>query len=437
VLKLLKPYLFQNLTTLFTLELYKNDISVLCDGAFKGLTELFRLNLAENNIESLEDNIFDDLTKSYKIGRVSLPVFPDYTDIRKDLFAQELIRTCSKFYIVPKFDGSLFVLSLIKKDTLEYSIIQDLLPKTSPRAWIENHLGIWCLGSKNCMFAKDQFDSRGVLSSIINSIEASYLSVHNFIQKVSLEVQEQDMLKYQNISLIFEAIDLIPNSFLTVDYGRAFCPFLCWVVWDGNFKHIIRPGNNLGNNLIHLNPVADITTVDSWDKVIQFKESAHLRLLDGSQIDEPEGYVVWLDDSNIGIKLKHPEYYVAHKPYSKKNSSMAKHIELSEEYAKLRIRLVNFKPKPPILDLVKQDIDKILELFLDNFKYLDSKKNWACYWKSNSDKINQILEDIESNIILYYPQFKNSVKDKGFAISMEYFDKRDGWFEYFLSKYLQ
>ena len=380
-----------------------------------------------------ETLLFDDQTKSYFIGRVSLPVFPDYTDIRKDPSAQELIKTCSSFHIVPKFDGSLFVLTLIKFNTPEYTIIKNLLAQTSPKSWIENYLGLWCIGSKSCMFAKDQFGEKGVLNTIINSINASYNSVENFISKVSLEIHTQNILTYQNISLIFEAIDLIPNSCLTVDYGRAFCPFLCWIIWDGNIKQIIRPGNNL----IHLNPIAEITTVETWDEVIQFKESAHSRLLEGSQIDEPEGYVVWLGDSNIGVKLKHPEYYVAHKPWSKKNANMASHIEFSEEYAKLRKRLVNFKPKPPIKDLVGNDIDQILNLFLDNFNYLESRKKWACYWQNNYNKINMILEGIESNIVIYYPQLKNSLKDKGFNISMDYFDKRDEWKEYCFSKYFK
>lgn len=377
--------------------------------------------------------LFDEFSQLYYIGRVSLPVFPDYSDIRKDPGAQELINTCTSFHIVPKFDGSLFVLALVKSNTPEFDIILSLLNQVSAKSWVKNHLGIWCFGSKSCMFAKDQFGDHGVLSTIINSIEASYNTIDNFICLVSKEVESQDMLKYSNISLIFEAIDLIPNSCLTVDYGRAFCPFLCWVIWDGNKKKIIKPEKNL----IFLYPVAQPTIVNTWEEVIQFKKQAHSRLLEGSQIDEPEGYVVWLGDSNIGIKLKHPEYYIAHKPYSKKNAHMAKHIEFSDEYAKLRTRLVNFKPKPPILNLLGNLTDKIVELFLDNFEYLKSRKDWACYWKNNSDKINVILEIMESNVTIYYPQFKNSLKDKGFTICMDYFDKRDNWKEYFLSKYLK
>jgi hypothetical protein len=289
------------------------------------------------------------------------------------------------------------------------------------------------------MFAKDQYGDRGVLSSILNSIEASYGDVENFIFAVSNEIKSNGFIDiYKNISLCFEAIDLIPNHVLTVDYGRAFCPFLCWIVWDGVKKNIIIP-----KNILYLNPVALITEVDTWDKVIEFKNQAHARLLEGSKVDEPEGYVVWFEnrDGNItlGVKLKHPEYYVAHKPYSKKNMEMAKKIEFDPEYSKLKLRLLRFKPKPPIAEIVGKNLDFVIDLFMDNYKHLNSKKNWAVRWKENLllKELNQILEIIETDIIAYYPQFKGYLKDRGFGMAMDYFEKRDGWRDYFYSKYLK
>ena len=288
------------------------------------------------------------------------------------------------------------------------------------------------------MFAKDQYGDRGVLSRIINSIKASYNSVNDFIEKISLEVEFNGFGDiYKSISLCFEAIDSNPTDELTVNYkGLSFCPFLCWIVWDGEKKQILLPDSKI---IQYINPIASITTVDTWEQVNEFKEQAHARLLAGSETDEPEGYVVWLGDTNIGIKLKHPEYYIAHKPYSNKHIEKAKQIEFSPEYSKLRTRLLKFQPKPPIIDLVDRDLDFVLDLFLDNYRYLNSKKNWACFWKElvNCSKINQILQSIESNIVVYYPQFRNSLKDRGFSIAMDYFDKRDDWKKYFYSKYLK
>jgi len=384
-----------------------------------------------------ETILFDSSKLEYYIGRVSLPVFSDYSDLRKDPGVKDILEnnTCDRFHIIPKFDGSLFVLALVKYGTPEHSIISKLLHLVDTKSYMSNELGIWCFGSKGCMFAKNQFEDRGVLSSILNSIKASYGDVENFISAVSDEIKSNGFIDiYKNISLCFEAIDIIPNPFLTVDYGRAFCPFLCWIVWDGVKKNIIIP-----KNVLHLNPVAPIVEVDTWDKVIEFKNQAHTRLLEGSEVDEPEGYVVWFGDTNLGVKLKHPEYYVAHKPYSNKNMEMARKIEFDPEYSKLKSRLLKFKPKPSIAELVEKNLDFIIDLFVDNYKYLNSRKNWAIRWKENSllKELNQILEIIETDIVVFYPQFKGTLKEKGFGFAMDYFEKRDEWREYFYSKYLK
>lgn len=386
-----------------------------------------------------ETILFDDSDLTYCIGRVSLPVFPDYSDLRKDPEVQNILlnKTCTQYHIVPKFDGSLFVLALIKSNSPQYKIISKLLHLIPKESYYLSEIGLWCFGSKGCMFAKNQYGDGGILARIIKSVKSSYGTIDNFIFKVSEEIKFNMFNDiYENISLCFEAIDSNPTNELTVDYKRSFCPFLCWVVWDGERKNIILPNQS---NSINLNPIAKITTVDSWDKVIEFRDLAHSRLLAGSESDEPEGYVVWLADTNLGIKLKHPEYYVAHKPYSKKNLEMAKKIEFDPEYSKLKLRLLKFRPKPPIKDLVEKNLDIVIDMFISNYKYLNSKKNWAIRWKE-PDLINElehVFELIETDIVVFYPQFKRSIKDKGFNLAMEYFDKRDEWKTFFFTKYLK
>ncbi len=385
-----------------------------------------------------ETILFDDLELKYYIGRISLPVLPDYINLRKDPCVQNIITngTCSEFNIIPKFDGSLFVLSLVKINTPQYEIINKLLHLVPKKSYYQNELGIWCFGSKGCMFAKDQNqDSNiGVLSRIINSITASYQSIDDFILKITDEIKlnmYNDL--YENISLCFEAIDSNPTDELTVDYKKAFCPFLCWIVWDGINKKIILP-----HNQIYLNPVASINTVDTWDKVIEFKNNAHERLLEGSELDEPEGYVVWFGNTNLGIKLKHPEYYIAHKPYSKYNKEMSKKIEFDPEYSKLKTRLLKFKPKPPIDVLIGENLELLHNLFLNNNEYLDSKKSWALRWKEPDllKKLNDILQLIENDIVVHYYQFKNSISNKGFTIAIDYFANKENWKNYFLQYFL-
>lgn len=383
--------------------------------------------------------LLDTKKSEYYIGRVSLPVFSDYLDLRKDPGVKNILESgsCSQFHIIPKFDGSLFVLALIKANTPQYDIVSKFIHLISPESYYSNEIGIWCFGSKSCMFSKNQYGDRGILKRIINSIKASYQTIDNFISKVYEEMKSNLFVDiYQNISLCFEAIDSNPTDELTVDYKKSFCPFLCWIVWDGEKKNIILP-----KNINYLNPIAEITTVDTWDKVIEFKNQAHSRLLAGSETDEPEGYVVWFEDSNgntnIGVKLKHFEYYAAHKPYSKKNMELAKQIEFYETYSKLKPRFLKFQPKPPIKDLVGKKLDFITDLFVDNHKYLNSKKNWALKWQKDVGlltELNEIVNSIEADIIVYYPQFKNSISNKGFNVAILYFEKRDEWKEHFFKK---
>lgn len=384
-----------------------------------------------------ETILFDSNKQEFFIGRLCLPVFPDYSNLRKDPSIQEIIKNnkCMQYHITPKFDGSLFVLALIKINSPQFEIISKLLHLINPNSYYSNELGIWCFGSKGCMFAKNQFNDYGVLSSILNSIKSSYNTIENFISKVSDEVKLNSFYDtYQNISLCFEAIDAIPHSLLTVDYGKAFCPFLCWIVWDGEKKKIILP-----NNIIYLAPIAEITTFDSWEKVIEFKNTAHSRLLEGSLIDEPEGYVVWFGDTNLGVKLKHQEYYAAHKPYSKKNLELSKKIEFDSEYSKLKTRLIKFKPKPKIIDIIDKNLDNIINLFLHNYNYLNTKKNWAIRWKDDNllKQLEKEFEIIETKITVFYPQFKSFMKNRVFSSAIDYFDKREEWKNYFCLKYLK
>lgn len=95
-----------------------------------------------------ETILFDSSNLAYYIGRVSLPVFPDYSDLRKDPGVQEILtnKTCTQFHIVPKFDGSLFVLALIKLNSPQYKIISKLLHLIPKESYFINEMGLWCFG---------------------------------------------------------------------------------------------------------------------------------------------------------------------------------------------------------------------------------------------------------------------------------------------------
>ncbi len=375
--------------------------------------------------------LYNKIENSISIARTSLPVFVDYSDMRKDPKADELIHSSSKFNVIPKFDGSLFVLTWIKKSNPEYENFIDIVSVAYPDSYQINDNGIWCFGSKGCMFAKNQLGDSGILKRIYNSVKASYGSIDNFLETVHKEIIEQGLDSNPNVSVCFEAIDVSPTDELTVDYGRAFCPMLCWVIWDGEEKRIILP-----ENITYINPVSPIYTFDTWEQVIEFKDKAHERLLDGSEVDEPEGYVVWIDKTNIGIKLKHPEYYVAHKPYSEKNIKKAKQIEFDPIYSKLKTRLVKFRPKPPIEDLINDNILDVNNIFILHKHLLTSRKDWAIYWKSQEHQINKILDILENNLTVYYPIYKNQIKNKGFKLAIKYFENSENS-ENFNQEYLK
>lgn len=374
-----------------------------------------------------ETIIFDKNTNTAHVLRVSLPVLVDYSVIKKDIFAMDEIKINEpgKFNVLPKYDGSLFVMALVKKNTPGYILlfqhIQSVHNNETKIPYIITDDGIWCLGSKNCIFAKNQmFEDNGVLNRIYTSIEASYKNINKFIDALTLTINQDVFAKnnWENISIIFEAIDSNTTNELTVIYDKSACPLLCFIVFDGINKKIILPDPVISQ---YLNPVAKIYSFDTWGQVLNFQSLAHTELLNGSFDYEPEGHIVWIANTNVGIKLKHQEYYVAHKPLSIKNISKSREIEFNSKYAKLKNRFSKFTLKPLIRSLFESDLIILFKLLSFKRQYLDTKKAWALYWKNNT-QIYGITESMENNICIYYPQYKNHLKMKHLAIALAFFD---------------
>lgn len=378
--------------------------------------------------------MFDKINKEIYIGRISLPVFVDYVNIQKDLLATDLINVNDEFVILPKYDGSLFVVSFIKLNSKEFNILMKLIDQVDSSSYVINNYGLWCFGSKSCMFAKNQNGNGGILSRIYESILGSYTNVEEFLEKIYLSLKNKNLLYYKNISILFEAIVKNPTEELTVDYDKSFCPLLSYIVYD-NDKKIIYPENEL-----FLKPYASKVRFNSWLDIMDYLKESHSKLLDGDMHEEPEGFVVWTVDKKsnyqIGIKLKHKEYYVAHKPDSHKNDAIE--IMNDEKYKNLRERLIKFKFRPKIDDIIKLEINKIYDILFDTRFYCVTRKDWALNWQSPL-KINQIFElfkDIESNLIIHYSFYKDKFTEKNiFSIIMNSFlelDNHDIFKKYFL-----
>ena len=246
----------------------------------------------------------------------------------------------------------------------------------------------------------------GALVQKIKSILGSYSCKDDFLNKVYQSLIEKNLLNYKNISVVFEAIIENPTNELTIDYNKSFCPLLCYIVFDVK-KKIIFPKNEK-----HLFPVANPKIFNNWGDVIQYKNQSHQKLLDGDMNEEPEGFVVWTLDENynqIGIKLKHLEYYAAHKPNNCKNILLVDEIQNEVKYIKLKERFIKFKYRPDIKDLINIDIIKIYNYLFDTRFYCKTKKEWAIVWKCNQIKINyinDIINIIEKKLLVHYSHIK-------------------------------
>lgn len=383
--------------------------------------------------------LYDDNNKEYYVCRASLPVFPDCCDTKKDKLASEYINDSSKFngeyHITPKFDGSLLVLSLIKKDSKQYELIKKILPETISKSWYENELGIWCIGSKNCMFSVN-YSNYSTLSKFLKSINASYNSFEEFILNITLQITENKYIEYDNISLMFESITNETSGELTVNYNKSFCQFLCYVLMNKNKeKRIVLPSDEK-----YINPRVNVKSVDTWKKVIEYKEVIYDKLLKGDEIEEPEGFVVWFGTTSIGIKLKYDEYYAAHKPESKNNITLYKELISNIKYANLIKRFSKISNKIPIKELISDDLDNLnnfleleynklsnLEFIVDNER--NNKKMWVLHLlKPDINElynvyVNSIISKIENEGYVNFSHL--SSKKQIFGIL--YYDNKNDW----------
>lgn len=380
--------------------------------------------------------LYDDNNKEYYICRVSLPVFPDCCDIKKDKSAFEYINDFSKFdgeyHITPKFDGSLLVLSLIKKDSKQYDMIKKILPETISESWYENELGIWCIGSKNCMFSVENH----TLSKFLKSINASYNSFEEFIQNITLQITKNKYIENDNISLMFESISNETSGELTVNYDKTFCQFLCYVLMNKNKeKRIVLPSDEK-----YINPRVNVKSFDAWKKVLEYKEEIYDKLLKGDETEEPEGFVVWFGTTSIGIKLKYDEYYAAHKPESKNNITLYKELISNIKYENLIKRFSKLSTKTPIKELISDDLDN-----LNNFLLLEYTKLSNSEFIENDERNNKKLwvfhllkPDINELYNVYVDSIISKIENEGYEhfshlsskkqiFGILYYDNKNDW----------
>lgn len=368
-----------------------------------------------------ETLIFDKLKKRFLIGRVSLPVMVDFNECnKKDPLAAECIHRCTKFTMLPKYDGSLFVLALVKKDTPEYDLLFNMLDKVPCESYRIDKYGIWAIGSRSMMFARNN-STCNILTSIIESIQCSYGNMDVFFEEMHKNITDIGLLESRYLSIIFEAINEKPYECLTVDYGKSFCPLLSYVVYDGITKKIVFPKASKY-------PYAKSFEYDNWKDVGIHMVESYYKMLQGDMNEEVEGFVVWCwyRDQQIGIKLKHQEYYYAHKPSDKNMFDDPK-------YNNFKKRLLLFKSKPSIEDITKPYITGIFNLISDLRKLITTKRNWVEHWNTHSFEEPFVL--MREKVSVHYSIGKRWSKGKAILInSFDHLNTLESFQKFVLSK---
>ena len=418
---------------------------------FEGMLKLFPQGLLNTSIE-YDDEDIQIVTVSYQDGmqifvgptrdyrgetlilckhpiiqkatllRGSLPVFPDYTSIEKDpqaaLFTREA-HALAKYVMTYKYDGSLFNMVFLPKDSGLYNIIQRLLTAKKVE-WMHSNLpsGLLMYGSKGRfgMNSSNPVKARGRAAIIgsYGSIEAFEQVVETFLLSCNLQ--------HSTLTLHFEAIDKIPSSELTVFYNRAFCPFFGYTVFTNSKKEFFLPDSH---SPFHSTPMI---VKNTWEEVMQEFKNQRDRLILGDTDLEPEGCVVHIFPQEAGptndalyepltqgqkrwypVKLKHDFYYVAHKPNKASNFDFVQELMHNPEYEKLRERLAKCREKPSVesllLPLTQGQSLVTFELFKSTVEASQTKREMAIFWNQpeNKAKTEELQKMCEHVLKEHYP----------------------------------
>lgn len=388
-------------------------------------------------------------------GRASLPVFPDLCRISidpkafpylidiweqcglrsswKEKFLEDGNKKDYKLRVTPKFDGSLFNLLWIPKSCSVFPLFNTLKNKAIGGSWVEHTKGLFILGSKGTIFAKNP-----VLQRCYNALSGSYGDISKFIEE-SYNWLVGSGLEEKQTTLHFEAIDAIPTVELTVYYGYAMCPFLGYTTLtettettdekvEKTYKkefQLVNSGN--GEYLRVRTPIHEFS---NWIEAKEFMSMEYHSLLHGSQTVEPEGYVVHIYDSEdrhiVSVKDKFQIYFTAHKPNSRSHIEHAKEIMNSDEFALVRERLAKFRAKPPIRSLIEEEVKWFIDTCRWNIENYSIQKDVAIYW--NRVENRKLITDkeilINTKVMEHYTHLKEKCIGKGFSVIMKAFQNR-------------
>lgn len=328
------------------------------------------------------DHLIKDPTSNELLPlRVSLPVSPETSQLRKFKSHAELypyVLPIKKYltaefseptvavessrynrcFVLPKVDGSLMNVSVVKDGSVQGEYIKALAQKHGladrGEFYREIEDRIYFIGTKLCLFASQ---ASTVVEPFKSAVLASYGSFRAFYDSIDSYV---DTLSWtETATVIFEAVPDHPYSGLTVDYGRNFLSHIATICYKEGKVGIQLPDSV---SAAHFSGVLPVEIPCSGEALEAYYGKKMEEALKGLVVDL-EGFMLAFTEPGGGLlymKLKFPWYYVAHKP--EMYQAEAERIYGDERYALIKDRLYSLKVAVSVA-AVKKNPRAVLEEF--------------------------------------------------------------------------
>jgi hypothetical protein len=355
-LKSAQPYLLVEVLNIYKfLEIYGYKVIRLSyrDGTQHGNGVILSYR-GEYIIHRMSDNTYHPL-------RVSLQVTPETRQMRKFnshssvyeylTYLKQYIPgeftspnkfttdTGAKCFVMPKPDGSLGVVFVVNKYSIQGEVLQLMKGKDiSGNYLVEVDDYLVAFGSKGCLFLSQ---TREYEEEFAASINASYGSVDNLAHLVVSYLKENFTVT-KTASVLFEMVPEHPHQGLTVDYGgNTFTTHLGTIIYDTEMKTSIKTILPDDDSKKFLQGV-EVTEIPCTHKdIAAYYEFMMKEALVGRVMDL-EGFMFAFRLSNgeiLYVKVKFPWYFAAHKPDT--NFEEAQKLATDPIYNIIRHRLVN------------------------------------------------------------------------------------------------
>jgi GTPase SAR1 family protein len=362
--------------------------------------------------------------------RLSLPVTPETSQLRKFHSHAELyhfVKPLQKYlagefteplykpdpktikynrcFILPKVDGSLMNVSVVKKNSIQGEYITHLVQQHDIKDFCKE-IGdnVIYIGSKSCLFATQ---ASSVIESFKDSIIKSYGSFDAFYEHINAYVY---LIPWEeSITVAFESVPEHPYWGLTVDYGRAFVSHLATIYYKDGKSNIKLPDEESAKYFKAAEKEELPCTAEAIEEYYVKKMDEALNGL----VEDLEGFMLAFTDPSgnlLYMKLKFPWYYAAHKPDI--HFREAERLYEDQKYAKIRDRLFNLQVAINASEIKKNPsivLDDLSKMFVESFSKIyitgESRKDtmlrlFALDSLPMEDEMDEIFKSILSKLYM-------------------------------------